>query len=267
MTRQPLRLPPSPPSITTRPLADGPVVLFMPALDEEAAVGDCIARAPATVGGREVKVLVVDDGSTDDTAATARRAGAAVVSMPAPTGLGAAVRTGLAWAGEHGAAVVAFCDADGEYPPEELEALVAPVLDGEADYVVGSRFAGRIDRMRPHRRAGNLILTRVLAWVARRPISDGQSGFRALSAEAASAAEIIHDYNYAQVLTLDLLGKGFRYVEVPISYHFRTTGDSFVKLGPYLWRVIPAVAAQLRGTARSDQGPGLKSRSILRSSS
>jgi hypothetical protein len=77
--------------------------------------------------------------------------------------------------------------------------------------------------------------------VARRPISDGQSGYRAFSPEAAAAAEVIHDFNYAQVLTLDLLAKGMRYEEVPISYSFRTTGESFIKLGRYLRAVVPAV--------------------------
>ena len=143
------------------------------------------------------------------------------------------------------AAAVAFCDADGEYPPEELEALVAPILSGEADYVVGSRFLGRIEHMRPHRRLGNLVLTRLLSVIARRRVTDGQSGYRALSPRAAADAEVIHDYNYAQVLTLDLLAKGYRYAEVPISYRFRTTGESFVKLGRYLRHVVPAVHREL----------------------
>ena len=81
--------------------------------------------------------------------------------------------------------------------------------------------------------------------VAGVPLTDGQSGFRALSATAAAQAEIIHDYNYAQVLTLDLLAKGFRYAEVPISYSFRTRGSSFVRPFEYLRNVIPAVARQL----------------------
>ena len=68
---------------------------------------------------------------------------------------------------------------------------------------------------------------------------------RALSLAAADSAEIIHDFNYAQVLTLDLLAKGHRHAEVPISYRFRTTGDSFIKLGPYLRRVVPAVYREL----------------------
>ena len=225
--------------------ADGPVVLFMPAFNEGRSVGACVARAPASVAGRPVQVLVIDDGSTDDTAVRAAEAGAEVLSLGVNRGLGAAVRIGLAEAGARRAVAVAFCDADGEYPPEELESLVRPILAGEADYVAGSRFTGRIDRMRPHRRVGNVVLTRLLSLIARRPISDGQTGYRAFSPAAAASAEIIHDFNYAQVLTLDLLAKGFRYREVPISYHFRTEGESFVRLGPYLRTVVPAIYREL----------------------
>ena len=223
----------------------GPVVLFMPAYNEQESVGACVRRTPSSVLGRPVQVLVVDDGSNDETAARARAAGAEVIRLPENRGLGAAVRVGLAAAIDRGAGVVAFCDADGEYPPEELEALVAPVLAGQADYVAGSRFLGEIHHMRPHRRFGNMVLTRMLSLIARRRITDGQTGYRAFSPGAAADAEIIHDYNYAQVLTLDLLAKGYRYAEVPISYRFRTTGQSFIKLGRYLRNVIPAVYREL----------------------
>ena len=223
-----------------------PVVLFLPAHDEGRTVSAVVHRAPSQVCGRPVVVVVVDDGSTDDTATQARAAGAVVISGGRNEGLGAAVRRGLRYAvGSLGAAAVAFCDADGEYAPEELESLVKPVLDDAADYVVGSRFSGHIERMLPHRRFGNVVLTRWLSLCARTPISDGQSGYRALSASAAAHAEIVHDYNYAQVLTLDLLGKGYRYAEVPISYRFRTEGRSFVRLGRYLRRVVPAVYTEL----------------------
>jgi hypothetical protein len=85
--------------------------------------------------------------------------------------------------------------------------------------------------------------------VARAPIGDGQSGFRALSGAAAADAEIVHDYNYAQVLTLDLLAKGYRYLEVPIGYQFRTTGRSFVRPARYLRQVVPAVWKELNAAA------------------
>jgi glycosyltransferase involved in cell wall biosynthesis len=226
-----------------------PVVMLLPAHNEAATVADVVRRAPATVAGHPVLVLVVDDGSTDATAAEAVAAGAVVHSLGLNRGLGAAVRTGLELAVDQGAAAVAFLDADGEYAPEELANLVGPILDGEADYVVGSRFAGLPRAMRPHRWLGNQVLTAWVRLLVRRwgvrGVSDYQSGYRALSPAAAAAAEIVHDFNYAQVLTLDLLGKGFRYAEVPISYRFRRHGRSFVRLVPYLRQVVPAVRMEL----------------------
>ena len=246
-----LRLAPPPhrpPRVAIPP--DAPVVLVLPARDEAATVADVVRRAPEAVAGRPVRVVVVDDGSRDDTAALAEAAGARVVSHHIAMGLGAAVRRGLAEGVREGPAAVAFCDADGEYAPEELGTGVAPILAGEADYVVGSRFRGDIRRMAPQRRAGNLALTWVLRAIARTPITDGQSGYRALSPDAAREAEIVHDFNYAQVLTLDLLGKGHRYAEVPIGYAFREHGRSFVRLGGYLRRVVPAVHRELNAPDR-----------------
>jgi hypothetical protein len=104
--------------------------------------------------------------------------------------------------------------------------------------------------MRPHRWLGNRVLTLgVRALVRRwgvRGLTDGQSGYRALSGPAAAAAEVVHDFNYAQVLTLDLVAKGFRYCEVPITYAFRRDGRSFVRLGPYLRQVVPGVWREVR---------------------
>ena len=252
-----LRVPRRTPRIPVAPAGPAaPVVLVLPAHDEEATVAAVVARAPASVRGRPVRVLVVDDGSRDATAAEAARTGAEVVAMGANRGLGAAVRRGLAEGVAMGAAAVALCDADGEYAPEELEAMVAPILEGRADYVVGSRFDGRIAHMPPHRRLGNRVLTWTLSRVARRRLADAQSGYRALSAAAAADAEIVHDFNYAQVLTLDLLAKGYAYAEVPISYRFREHGDSFVRLGPYLRRVVPAVYRELNAQSVLDDVRG-----------
>ena len=244
------RLPRSIRPHSAEPVPAGPVVLFLPAHDEAPRIAAVVARVPSTVDGREVVVLVVDDGSRDGTGDAASAAGAKVIAHATNRGLGAAVRSGLDEASRLAPAAVAFCDADGEYAPEELEAMVAPILGGRADYVVGSRFAGSIERMLPQRRAGNRVLTWALSWVTRRRITDGQSGYRALSPWAARTAQILHDYNYAQVLTIDLLQKGARYEEVPITYSFRQSGRSFVRLGRYLRRVVPAVHRQLNPPRR-----------------
>ncbi len=233
-----------------------PLVVVLPVHDEEATVADVIALVPPLVHGRPVVVVVVDDGSTDASATLAREAGAKVVAHPRCRGLGAAIRTGFEVALELDAWAVAFLDADGEYDPGELAWVLAPIVRDEADYVVGSRFTGKIESMRPHRRIGNLLLTWLTSLVTGRRLTDGQSGFRALGRAALAAADIEHDYNYAQVLTLDLLRKGYRYSEVPIRYHRRRHGRSFVRPGRYLRHVLPAMARVLARTPGKGRRPG-----------
>ncbi len=105
-----------------------------------------------------------------------------------------------------------------------------PILAGRADYVLGSSVLGGdcgVRGMKLYRRAGNYAFTLLLALLTRRRTTDGQTGMRAFSREAA-AAEIVHTYSYAQVLTLDLLPKGFALEEVSIRYRLREHGDSFI---------------------------------------
>jgi uncharacterized membrane protein YbhN (UPF0104 family) len=242
--RLPRRLPPRP--APWPPGRAAPVVAMVPVHDEADTIGAVVSRLPRRVEGREVVALVVDDGSTDGSGKLAAAAGARVVTQPGNLGLGAAVRRGLADAATLRPAAVVYLDADLEYDPAELARLAHPVLAGTADYVVGSRFAGDIRSMLPHRRFGNRVLTRWVRWMTRRSdLTDGQSGYRAFSPRAAAEAEVVHDYNYAQVLTLDLLAKGFTYAEVPITYAFRESGTSFVRLGRYLRKVVPAVYREL----------------------
>ena len=214
----------------------GPVAVIVPAYNEAENLPDTLARMPAGKVN-DMYVIVVDDGSTDGTAELAHRHGAdLVVRHKTNRGLGAALRTGLAAAREVNARAAVYIDADGEYPPSQIPDLLAPIESGEADYVLGSRYLRARLRQSVIRRAGNLVFTAMLCVAAGRRITDGQTGFRAFSRSALGCAEIIHDYNYAQVLTLDLLKKGMRMREVPIAYTRRTKGRSFI--GPkYLWRV------------------------------
>jgi len=237
--------------LVANPFSDEPdlhVAFFLPARNEAGTVARVLGQVPDTisVAGRRlaVRTLVVDDGSTDGTGDVARHAGAHVIRTPG-LGLGAAVRIGLAHAVAAGAAAVSFCDADGEYDPADVADLVSPIIEGTADYVIGSRFLGGPRRMLLHRNIGNRLLTALVRVLTVRlrdgALTDGQSGYRALSAAAAAGADLVHDYNYAQVLTLDLLRKGFRYREVPITYSRREIGRTFVSLPTYLRRVLPAI--------------------------
>ncbi len=222
------------------------IAVVIPAKDEAATIGALLdGISKVVIPGYQLHPVVVDDGSTDATAAIARGRGAEVVVHPENRGLGAAVRTGLRAAVASGAVAVAYLDADLEYAPGDIPNLLEPVLSGRADYVLGSRFRGGVRGMRLYRRIGNYAFTALLVALTGARMTDGQTGMRAFSREAADRAEIVHDYNYAQVLTLDLLRKGFRLEEVPIRYRVREHGESFIRWS-YPAKVLPAIWRELR---------------------
>jgi hypothetical protein len=222
----------------------GPVMVIIPAHNEAANLPGVLRAIPRErVPGLEV--IVVDDGSSDDTSTVARANGADhVVVHERNRGLGAALRTGLDTARGLNARAAVYLDADGEYDPAEMQRLLEPIERGEADYVLGSRYLGQRDSQAASRYIGNRLFTLLLCLLAGHRISDGQTGYRAFSRRALEVAEIIHDYNYAQVLTLDLLRKGMRMTEVPITYRRRRIGRSFVGL-EYLWRVPLGITREL----------------------
>ena len=226
------------------PEEDKPLAVIIPAYNEAENLSSTLSRMPRS-SVPNLRIIVVDDGSTDGSADVARLHGAdKVVSHPVNRGLGAALRTGLQSAREMDARAAVYIDADGEYPPEQIPDLLAPIEAGEADYVLGSRYLGTRERQPVLRLIANLVFTGLLCLASGRRITDGQTGFRAFSRRALECAEIIHDYNYAQVLTLDLLKKGMRMREVPIVYRFRTRGKSFISTG-YLWRVPVAMLREM----------------------
>lgn len=226
------------------------LAVVIPAKDEEATIGELLDRVADIrwVSGCGLHAIVVDDCSTDQTAKIAHERGALVIRHSENKGLGAAVRTGLRTAVEYGADAVAYLDADLEYYPEDIPRLVEPILTGRADYVLGSRFLGKgrgVRGMKFYRQIGNHAFTLLLGLLTKCYITDGQTGMRAFSREASAAAEIIHDYNCAQVLTLDLLRKGFVLEEVPIRYRLREHGASFIDWR-YPAKVLPAIWRELR---------------------
>jgi hypothetical protein len=221
------------------------VAFVIPAHNEEENLPSVLAALSRLPLAHDV--VVVDDGSTDRTAEVAAAYGAIVVRHGTNRGLGAALRTGLAAARDLDVTAAVYLDADGEYDPRDAEGLLAPIREGHADYVLGSRFKGHPEGMTTSRRVANRAFSLLLSVLAGRWVSDGQTGYRAFSRRALNVAEIVHDYNYAQVLTLDLLHKGMRMTEVPIRYQRRQHGRSFIS-AQYLWRVPVGIAREmLRG--------------------
>ncbi|MDQ0161138.1 glycosyltransferase family 2 protein [Aeribacillus alveayuensis] len=223
------------------------VMVFLPAYNEEESIADVIKKIPRNFHQNvSVQILVVDDGSKDRTVKVAKEAGADyIVQHSTNRGLGAAVRTALKECLKLGADIGVMIDADNEYPAEQIPQLLEPIFKGEADYTMGSRFLGTIKGMKWHRRIGNYCFTFLQSILLRKWIYDGQSGMRAFTKQAMENAEIIHDYNYAQVVTLNLLRKGFRVKEVPINYQVRTKGESFIKFKAYMSSVLPAIIKEM----------------------
>lgn len=218
--------------------------IIIPARNEALNLPGVLAGIPCEAIPN-VKVIVIDDGSTDDTSEVARRAGAdVVVRHEQNRGLGAALRTGFVTALAYEATSAVYIDADGEYDSREIPLVLAPVLSGQADYVLGSRYRGKLTGQHPIKYIGNKILNAIVSMLSGHLISDGQTGMRAFSRKALQSAEIIHDYNYAQVLTLDLLKKGMKLAQVPITYQTRKSGRSFITFR-YLWRVPLGIAREV----------------------
>src|SRR5207302_3074798 len=153
---------------------------IVPALNEEVTVGGVIDELRAFDGGLDI--VVVDDGSTDRTAGIAADRGAHVLRLPFNLGIGGAMQTGYRFAFEHGYDVAVQVDGDGQHDPSQLPAILAPVLSGEADLCVGSRFAGGSGYQSSFvRRVGIKVFARVVSAVVRQKVTDTTSGFRAVN--------------------------------------------------------------------------------------
>jgi glycosyltransferase involved in cell wall biosynthesis len=159
------------------------IVAVIPAYNEERCIGSVALKAQRYAES----VIVVDDGSTDSTAEIAEDAGAIVVRHASNRGKGVALNTGFKRAHQMGADVVVTFDADGQHKPEDMAAVIAPVLDGRADIVVGSRYLIRTSDVPAIRVVGHWIFNFITNRSSGVSVTDSQSGFRAFSARALRA--------------------------------------------------------------------------------
>jgi len=211
------------------PLRLPKLAVIIPALDEEETVGQVIASIPRFIPGvGAVEVILVDDGSRDRTQKRAIAAGAdAVCAHIQPRGLVEAFKAGVHEALRRGASIVVNLDADGQHDPQFIPQLVAPILAGEADIVLGVRplaeAGGEMSAMRRH---GN----RVGSWVAGRALglslSDATSGYRAFSREALLRLNVLSDFTYTLDTIIDASRKRLSVAEVHVPVRRRMVGES-----------------------------------------
>jgi glycosyltransferase involved in cell wall biosynthesis len=203
------------------------VLVIIPAYNEAENVASIICQVRDVVP--QASILVVDDGSSDATAEVARAAGAEVISLPCNLGYGAAVQTGFRYAVIHDYDVGVQLDADGQHDPASIPALLDPVVSGQVDVALGSRFLGRADyRISWPRWIGMRVFALIASAVVRQRITDPTTGFQALSRRVMRYfSEDNYPADYPDADAIILLGlRGFRLREVPVIMRPRTSGTS-----------------------------------------
>jgi glycosyltransferase involved in cell wall biosynthesis len=208
-----------------------PVTVLIAALDEEGAIGGVLDSLPTRVLRQEVSVLVVDDGSSDDTTQIAENHGAVVCRLERNRGQGSALRLGYALCLRHGARYVVTLDADGQYYPDEMAGLLEPLVADEADFVQGSRRLGTRTRSDDLvRLAGVHFFGWLVSVLTGTKITDSSNGFRAMRAEVPLGLRFTQrQYQTSEVL-IRAIERGYRVVERPASMRPRAAGET--KKGP-----------------------------------
>jgi hypothetical protein len=220
------------------------VCVVVPAFNEGPSVARVVAETRLTFPC--ARVVVVDDGSTDDTASRAAAAGATVVALPVNLGIGGAVQAGLRYALRHGFKLSMQIDGDGQHDPAEALQLLDAVVSGGVDVATGSRWLRHGDYVAPTaRRVGMRVLAVLVRWRCGQRFTDTTSGFRALGPRALELFSRTYPADFPEVESIVLAARaGLRVHEVPVKMAERQHGRSSISGGRsayYMARVVLAL--------------------------
>jgi len=199
------------------------LIITIPAYNEANTIHKVIEEIPKRIPGiDEIQILVIDDGSTDNTSAVAIQAGATkILSHKRNMGLAKTFQDGLNAALEMGANIIVNTDADFQYNGREIPKLIEPIIEGKADIVLGDRQIDTLDHMPLGNLWGNKFATQVIRWTTHLPINDAQTGFRAFSREAALRMNLIGDYTYTQETIIQAANKHLKIEQMPVEFRKR----------------------------------------------
>ncbi len=200
------------------------LIIQIAAYNEENNLEAAIKDLPRGLHGiDQIEVLVIDDGSADRTSEVAKSAGADHVKrLTKNRGLANAFRTALDESLRAGADIIVHTDADNQYAAADIEKLIAPILAGEADMVVGARDMDAIDHFTPTKRFWQRLGSRAVRWFSGADVPDATSGFRAYSREAASRINVLSGYTYTLETLIQAGREGIAIVSVPIRTNPKT---------------------------------------------
>ena len=202
------------------------IAIVIPAYNEAESLGHVLERIPSTVCGMATEVLVVDDGSRDGTGDVARTHGAAVARHVTNLGGGAALRTGYRLMVDSNARVVVTLDADGQHRPEEMERLVAPILEGTVDMAHGSRVLGHAEPNHAAREMGIVFFNRLVSLITREKVTDCSNGYRAVRTTVLPQLVLRQEQFHTSEFMIEAIKRGIPAVEVGVTVDRRMHGHS-----------------------------------------
>jgi glycosyltransferase involved in cell wall biosynthesis len=199
------------------------LIIYLPTFNEAENIQKVLSSLPHQLDQIDhIQYLVVDDGSTDNTASLARSCGAQVISHGLNRGVGAAFQSAVQYALENKADILVGIDADGQFDSQEIPDLIRPILEDEVQLVIGNRFSSGIPENMPRIKYwGNQVVAKLISSFSNQIFTDVSCGFRAFSREALFRLNIFAQFTYTHETILSMVYQGQRIVEHPITvtYH------------------------------------------------
>lgn len=202
------------------------ISVIIPALNEAENLEHLLPRMPASIKGHPLGVLIVDDGSSDNTTEIAAKYGYSAVSNPINRGGGASLRLGYDIAIASGAKFIVTMDADGQHLPEEIDRLITPLLNSDLDIVIGSRVLGTHGKENLFRWVGIHVFNFMINLLAGTKITDCSCGFRAFRMDSLKRVLLVQDQFHTAELIIDAARKKLKIGEAPVTHVLRHSGES-----------------------------------------
>ena len=203
-----------------------PIMIIIPAYNEEKNLEILLPNIPKKINDMDVGTLIIDDGSHDNTINIAQKHDCLVVSNIINRGQGAASRLGYDMLLKYNVSIGVTMDADNQHRPEDIEALIKPILEGHYDLVIGSRMLGSHEKESAFRSIGVIILSKIISLITGLRITDCSSGFKAFNVKKIKDIHLTEDQFQAAEVLIEAAKKGLKIGEVPITINRRAHGKS-----------------------------------------
>jgi len=218
------------------------LVILIPAYNEEETIKKVIEEIPKNFDSiDEIEILVINDGSSDNTEKIAKESGATVYSFTSNKGLAKAISYGFSKSLEHKADILIILDADNQYDSTEIPLLLKPIIENQADIILGDRQVKKLEHMPTQKKIGNQMSSAVVSKLIGQKINDAQTGFRAFN-----KLHIFSGYTYTQETLLQAKYKGLKILEVPVTFRKRSDKSRLISnIFTYAFRTISLLASTI----------------------